>query len=69
MSERPTGGEFGCAVFAAVGFLLMFLALGATKGYQIGIESGIERMQREAIEHNAAHYDPQTGLWQWRETQ
>jgi hypothetical protein len=67
VSERITPGEVIGGTIVCVAFLLGFLALGMLKGCEVGKQQAREAMQREAIEHNAAAYDPTTGEWQWRD--
>ena len=61
MSDSTEMTAFVCGTIA-LGCMLMFV--GAICGHGCAND----RMQREAIEHNAAEYDSKTGEWKWKES-
>jgi hypothetical protein len=46
------------AIVVTVLLTVLFLWIGT---------ADTERWQRDAVKHGAAHYDSQTGAWQWNE--
>jgi len=41
--------------------IVLFLAAFAATGFAFGVQFA----ERQAIEHGCAHYDSQTGEWEW----
>jgi len=41
--------------------IVLFLATFAATGFAFGVQFA----ERQAIEHGCAHYDSQTGAWEW----
>lgn len=58
-----TNSEFNG--WAIGSFFLMLIAF--IGGLFAGDVGGGVRVQQQAIEHNAAHYDPRTGAFTWNE--
>lgn len=48
-----------------VALALLVVGAATSIGCLNGKEMERSRMQREAIEHGYAEYNPQTGVWQW----
>jgi hypothetical protein len=56
------GGVFVLAVSAC----LIGLVVGGLWGWNAGLGKMPSVMQRQAVEHGCASYDPQTGKWGWK---
>ena len=46
-------------------FLIVFIL---SVGFVFGLLVAREYWERDCVKHGAAHYDSQTGKWQWNDT-